>query len=388
MKVLFLNWNGYGNEDIISSLKTMNVELIVYPFDAHTDSDDKEFQDLFAQELKKSLPDVVLSYNYFPVISKVCNGEGVKYAAWVYDCPVVNLYSYTLINKCNYVFLFDSKMYQTFVSQGIKTVYYLPLPSALTRYDMITLSNEEKNRYGSDISFVGQMYLEKGNFYDRIADKISDYSKGYIQGIIRAQMEVYGADLIEGSIPENVLKDMVDALGLEPNYDGAETFDYLYSNYVIKRKMTSIERTEILKMIAAKHSVKLFTSEEYFKGEGITNMGSIDYYTQMPLVFKSSRINLNITLRSIINGIPLRIMDIMGCGGFALTNYQADMLMFFEPDVDFVYYDSRTDLMNKIDYYLLHEDERIRIAENGRARIKAGHTYEQRLEELLDIVLK
>ena len=49
----------------------------------------------------------------------------------------------------------------------------------------------------------------------------------------------------------------------------------------------------------------------------------------MPLVFQNSKINLNITLRSIKNGIPLRAIDIMGAGGFLLTNYQNDFGLHF-----------------------------------------------------------
>ena len=57
----------------------------------------------------------------------------------------------------------------------------------------------------------------------------------------------------------------------------------------------------------------------------VINMGSVDYYDMMPYVFKCSDINLNITLRSIKTGIPLRAMDIMGAGGFLMSNYQVDL---------------------------------------------------------------
>lgn len=56
-------------------------------------------------------------------------------------------------------------------------------------------------------------------------------------------------------------------------------------------------------------------------------MGAVDYYEVMPHVFKQSKINLNITLRSIQSGMPLRAWDIMGAGGFLLSNYQADFLI-------------------------------------------------------------
>ena len=106
----------------------------------------------------------------------------------------------------------------------------------------------------------------------------------------------------------------------------------------------------------------------------------------MPLVFKRSKINLNITLRGIRSGVPLRAFDIMGAGGFLLSNFQADYLDMFVPGEDFVYYESKEDLLQKIDYYLTHEEERAAIARNGHDKVAAAHTYRHRVREMLERV--
>ena len=110
----------------------------------------------------------------------------------------------------------------------------------------------------------------------------------------------------------------------------------------------------------------------------------MDYCDEMPNVFRRSRINLNITLRGMKSGIPLRAFDIMGCGGFLLSNFQADFLDFFVPGEDFVYYESKEDLLQKIDYYLDHEEERQAIAKNGHDKVAEGHTYRHRIREMFD----
>ncbi len=393
MKILFMDWKSYGNEDIEAAVQALckqgyDLEFVRYPFDNHIESDDKDFMERFSLDLRNESPDFVMSFNYHPAVSKVCNELGVKYASWVYDNPSLRLFSYTLINPCNYVFLFDSQVYELFAAQGFKTVYYLPLAAATSRYDAISITDADKKKWGGGISFVGSLYSESHNYYDQIIDKISDYSRGYLNGLMRSQMEINGLDIVEKSIPKRVMQEMVDALGAKPAYDGVETYEYIYANYVINRKITAIERKEILEMIGERHSLDLFTKDSDFVAPGIINRGKIDYYNDMPYVFKASDINLNITLRSIQRGIPLRAMDILGCGGFLLTNYQEDMLQFFLPDEDFVYYESRQDLMDKIDYYLDHDEERKAIAANGHDKVKAGHTYEQRLEEIIDIVTR
>ena len=118
------------------------------------------------------------------------------------------------------------------------------------------------------------------------------------------------------------------------------------------------------------------------------NLGKVDYYDEMPFVFRDSKINLNLSLKSILTGIPLRCIDIMGCGGFLLTNYQADLFRHFEPGVHFDYFTDEKDLLNKVDYYLTHDDERMTIAENARIFIKENHNLANYLQEMIEFVFE
>ncbi len=110
----------------------------------------------------------------------------------------------------------------------------------------------------------------------------------------------------------------------------------------------------------------------------------MDYLREMPLIFKRSKIDLNITLRSIKSGIPLRAFDIMGAGGFLLTDHRADLLDLFVPGEDLVYYENKEDLLQKVGYYLEHEEERKAIARNGHDKVATKHTYRHRVQEMLD----
>ncbi len=333
--------------------------------------------------IKKENPCFAFSFKHYPLVSIVCQKAGLKYISWVYDNPQVALYSYTLINSCNEVFQFDSEMYETFASKGIKTVHYLPLAASPERLDTFCLNSDKDSLYRSKVSFVGSLYTEEHNFYERMLPKLDPYVHGYLEGLMRSQMQIQGYNFIESSLSEDLIEKMYVALPLEPHKGSVETKSYLHADYVINLKITGLERTELLKSIAARHTVDLYTKDTAFTAPGIKNHGIAMYYEDMPYIFKSSDINLNISLRSIKRGIPLRCFDIMGCGGFLLSNFQEDFLRFFEPDVDFVFYESQRDLLNKIDYYLLHEDKRKAIAENAYEKIKKDHTFDVRIEQIL-----
>lgn len=113
------------------------------------------------------------------------------------------------------------------------------------------------------------------------------------------------------------------------------------------------------------------------------NHGMVDYHEQMPLVFAGSRINLNISLRSIHSGIPLRVLDIMACGGFVLSNWQPEIAENFEEGVEIVTFDSLEDCLDKAAYYLAHEEERTRIAARGQQKVQKAFSYQTGLERLL-----
>ena len=105
----------------------------------------------------------------------------------------------------------------------------------------------------------------------------------------------------------------------------------------------------------------------------------------MPLVFHYSKINLNITSKSIHDGLPLRIFDVLGCGGFLLTNYQTELAQWFTPGRDLEYYTGEDDLLEKVDYYLTHEEDRVEIAHNGYETVKKYHNYPERLLQMISL---
>ena len=349
-----------------------------------------EFDQLFDKAISKCNYDAVFTFNYSVVVSKCCNRHNIPYIAWVYDSPLMTLYSYTITNPCNHIFLFDSAQYLELKNGGIDTVYYMPLAANTDRLDKLTLNANIHHVFDSDISFVGSMYNEKGNFYDRIYDKLAPWARGYLDAIIAAQQNVYGMnfleDMLSGTPDTNrILGELMRVEPYTPNADGIETPAYTYANYFLARKVAQNERTALLSAVSEHFTTKLYTHNKTPDMPHVINQGAIDFYDNMPYVFKCSKINLNITLRSIKNGIPLRCMDIMGAGGFLMTNFQADFLNHFTPDVDYVYFESKDDLINKCDYYLKHDDERMVIAENGHKKVQQFHNYRTRLEEIFEV---
>lgn len=240
----------------------------------------------------------------------------------------------------------------------------------------------------SGISMIGSMYSESKHRLINQLSGISDYSSGYIDALIKMQKYTYGVDIITNALSDLVLAELSQKAPLLHPEDELQSIAWVYSKYFICREITRLERYELLTMLSNNYNVYLYTHEKTPELTNINNLGPLDYYKEAPLAMKNSKINLNISLRSITSGIPLRVFDIMGAGGFVITNYQEELLERFTPDVDFVYFESPEDLLSKVNFYLLHDNVRNRIAKNGQIKVYENHTYSHRIKEIERIIKK
>lgn len=395
MKILIPDWKCFGLEDMKEAMEESGQEVLLYKPGPRNFRVDPKFKSELKEECREQKVDVIFSFNYYPVVSDACHELKIPYLSWCYDSPLILTYSKTVFHSCNYIFLFDSQMVADLKALGAEQVYYLPMAVNAKRLERLSASPEDAKILETDVSFVGSMYTEKHNLYDKL-EEIDDHTKGYLDGIMQVQKMVYGRNVMQDALTPEILECLQRQVPLQMHRDGMESPAYVYASYFLCRRLTQMERREMLAAVSSLMAdmelpngkpkpLRLYTPQPTPFLPEVQNKGPIQYQNEMPLAFRHSKINLNITLRSIQNGIPLRAMDIMGAGGFLLTNYQADFQRHFIPDEDYVYYGSREELLEKVRYYLEHEEERVRIAENGCRKVRDIHTYAHRIREMFEI---
>lgn len=391
MKIIYINWKCFGTEDILATFDKLGYEYSVLELSkpAYETGYDEKFSDELVKKIKSENANLLVSFNYYPAISVAAMKCGIRYFAWIYDNPYVKVYDSSITNNANYVGSFDSEMVGELNSKGVGTVHYVPLAVNFDRIKDKLVKRNNLRRQDiindhPDIAMVGGLYDEKHNFYDRmLANAKSMELAGFLDGVIAAQRLVYGYTFADQCIDESKLKVMGEAVPFDVEKYPFTDLKRIYTDYCLSPKMTSMDRYELLSRLSRSFSVNLYTYDENKRVGNVNNRGKIDYYEDMPIAFNNAKINLNATLRSIRSGIPLRAMDIMGCGGFLLTNYQEDMFRHFEAGKHFDFYSSIDEAVDKATYYLQHEDERRAVAENAFDEIAQNHTYEKRLGELL-----
>jgi spore maturation protein CgeB len=143
-------------------------------------------------------------------------------------------------------------------------------------------------------------------------------------------------------------------------------------------------------------------------------------YEEMVDVFNQSKINLNLsnneswdlryvfalsrsvkeTLRVLRNTlraarrpdtktremVKARHFEINACGGFQLSYYVEGLARHYPIGEEIALYESVDAMVDKVRYYLRHEDEREAIARRGYERTLREHTMEKRFADLFDAV--
>ncbi len=259
---------------------------------------------------------------------------------------------------------------------------HLPLGADYTRLDalMETITEEEIEKFSAEVSFIGSLYTEKCP-YNRLKEK--SWLKGYLDGVIEAQLKVYGYNFLEECITDEVLQEFKKKVPFyqfpeRANHNERAAMAHLY----LGNKVTEQERLRLLKRVSEEYKLDLYTASDFSPLPKAHYRGLAQTTRDMPKIFHLSKINLNFTSKPIRTGLPLRLWDILGAGGFVLTNYQSEIPEYFEVGKDLEVYTSEEDLIEKIRYYLEHEEERKEIAQNGYKKAKEQHSLEARIKTI------
>lgn len=388
MKLLFYRYGSICEPDVIDGFQELGHTITEITTEITNKTlTPQECIQIVSKVLLEHHVDFVFSINFFPFLSEVCQIFKLPYLCWTVDSPVMELFATSITHPCNRIFVFDRAQYDEISPLNPEHVFHLPLAvNVKQKQNQIqSVSDAVHKKFTSEVSFVGSLYTEKCP-YDKLHNPPA-YLLGYLNGLMEAQLRIYGGFIIEDLLTDEMVETFKEHL---PGF-----FTYPYDSYLtdkktaaqlyIGNKISAMERLRVMALLSERFSVDLYTASDTSSLPRIHNRGLAKTLEEMPVIFYNSRINLNITSKSIRSGLPLRIFDIMGCGGFVLTNFQPELPEFFTPGEDLVFYENLEDLACKTDYFLHHEKERCEIAANGLATVKKFHTYPIRLQQMLKL---
>ncbi len=389
MNILYIYTDYFKNYDLPIALKSMGHKVDIIEDNFSTIMDNESLNLQLEDKLRKTDYFCVMSYGFCPDVSSVCEKMKILYVAWTYDSLCMALYHGNITNSYSHIFIFDYSEWKRLKDKYPNAnIYHLPLGVNSLRIDQLEIQPSDREKYGCPIAFVGTMYNH--NEFDEIISYFQPSDMGYFEDVFGYFRGKWNGESIYDWFSAD---EMVYFNQKLPEYakNDSDIDDRLYYAFtILNRKLGQLDRIDVLNKLSDLGEVHLFTPEED-RIEGLDKAHRrfyVNYYDEMYKVFALSKININITLRGIKTGIPLRCMDILGARGFLLSSYQQELGEVFQEGKEIEMFRDLHELQEKTRYYLTHEEERQAICDRGYEKIKSCHTYVHRIEEMFREIQK
>lgn len=386
MRILFIGSKTQQIPNIMFALDRMGHEVAFYPTPMEDITGCEEDGKHIKKFIKNVRIDFVISNAFSAVMAQITHDIGMKYAVYGMDSPYFATYLpiFPRYDNC-YLFYFDRREYQMLKDRGYTNVYWMPLAADVVSAQDISITDEELRECTCDVSFVGGLYGK--NQYDKYIERFPEKMQRIFSRIIeQSAFRWDGQDRVTPFLEPGLIrliKEVCPEL-FDTDYDMPD--DYYIKNFFLSRKITHVERTLLVKLLAERYDFRLYTWEHEQVPEGVNSFPPISSLLETSKVYYAGKINLNVTLRSIENGVPLRVFEIMSVGGFVLSNWQEGIEELFEEGKEIVTFKTPEEMLEKADYYLDHEEERIRIGIGGYQKVKKCYTFEHQLSKIISIL--
>ena len=380
MKILFYDMGSYTYQDFLYYLEKAGHHCKTVYYHFPDKFEDEFFVHRFTQYLTEVSYDVVVSVNFFPLVAQLCHKHHIKYLSWCYDSPLEERLKEYFSYETNYICLFDRIETAQYQTEGYTQVFHLPLAVNTERLDALTYTAAQAASYRADVSFVGHLYDSP---LDALLYPADDYCKGFVEGLIQAQLRIYGYNFLDTLITDEFLERLNDSF--KKIGQTSVSLNRRGLSYAIAAQITHLERTFLIEQMGELYDTRFYSTRPYDFATPVKSCGPVKYHTEMPGVFRYSRLNLCPTLKSIQSGIPLRSLDILGAKGVLLSNFQPELAEYFEDEKDVILYGSIEDAFAKADFYLKHEDLREEIAVNGYRRVREEFSYPDKIRQMFEV---
>ena len=120
-----------------------------------------------------------------------------------------------------------------------------------------------------------------------------------------------------------------------------------------------------------------FIDDKFIKGQFIDNKELHKYYSSCKILLNDHWEDMRE-----MDFPSNRLFDALACGTFVISDKIPSAETLFEGTV--ITYDDVDDLNKKLEYYLAHDEEREKIAERGKELVLNNHTFDNRVETIID----
>ena len=225
------------------------------------------FCDRFEKQLQSDSYDAVMSINFFPLVATLCHAHQIPIwhgamtvrwkKNWKSASPTIRIaFSCSTVSKPSIIKASD-----------IPGCITCPWPSIRTGWTNCSFPcTDAKHR--CDVSFIGHLYESPLQVLLYSAD---DYIKGYIEGILQAQLRVYGYYFID----ELITDELLDSVNQSFRKIGQTslTLNRRGLSFAIASEITNLERCFLLEQMGELFNTHFYTTKPHSLSDHVISLG-------------------------------------------------------------------------------------------------------------------
>jgi spore maturation protein CgeB len=112
-------------------------------------------------------------------------------------------------------------------------------------------------------------------------------------------------------------------------------------------------------------------------------MGSAEHHEELSRIYSGACVHVDINRLYQPDIVPLRVFDVLACGGFLIAEHSQELENLFEIGMELETYRTQAELDEKVAHFIAHPDEAAAIAARGRAAVLERHTVRNRVRHML-----
>lgn len=338
-------------------------------------------------EIYKLKPDIIFLIDHFRFEAKVIIPKNVFLMTWIQD-PIYFVMDPMTPHKLEFrdIVLNHFFTWKTFEQIGYNKERLIdaPVPSNHDIYKPYNLTTEEIKRYGCDICILCHA-SDLDAIIERLLDMVcirDSEDELFIKNIIIEYTEkAYAEGVFYYSKEEFMSATLVyyESKGL---YINNEQLMNIIVEYIYTFVNNCVFRQTLVDWIidAGYKNIKLWGSgwENVEKYKEFA-MGKAENGETLSKIYQAAKIVIG---NNIMTTAATRVWESMLSGSFYMSNYipeehdVTDIRKILKVDEEFIMFYNKQDLLNKIEYYLTHEEERVKMAKIGREKALEKMTFE------------
>ncbi|MFH1148477.1 MAG: glycosyltransferase [Pseudomonadota bacterium] len=342
--------------------------------------------------IKRFAPRFLFAINYTNGLAELCRRTGIDLVCWEID-PATDRLKPCGSGEEVHVFTYRKRNVDRFRRAGFRNAEHLPLASNTGKRFPVRPSDPEKNSHSASLSFVGSSMLEQAesfrtiflNYYRNFkggAPQAWEEGNRRLEDVLYRQREDFSLytipDLLQEYFP-----------GLD---DHVLNLPEAYDPFILVGEIAAAEKrlNYLARLSQTNVSVKVWGDPGWksIEPHGIKYMGYAGHHREINSIYANSLINIDVNRIYQMDIVPMRIFDILACGGFVLAEHSDELTELFKVGYEVEAYRTFDELTEKAAYYLGHRDEAQEIAGRGMAAVRSRHTINSRIEYMLRAIEK